>query len=156
MKRTVDLLDDVAGTVKDTQTGRVLDFATAVKQGLVKEDGQLESFFGERSRSHQIPSRPISEGFGSPRLIERKLQLTPYAQDPQPRSSSSRVTESFQTHSTVPAPFGGSRVAESYQTHSTVPAPLGGSTERMVDLGGGKTVKVKCFSSKLLDYSNLK
>jgi hypothetical protein len=59
------IIDDTAGTVKDTQTGRVLDFASAVRSGLVKEDNsQLESFFGEGSRSRQTVSRPTSSGFG--------------------------------------------------------------------------------------------
>jgi len=46
------IVDDVAGTVKDTQTNRVYDFGTAVRNGLVKEEPMaIESVFEDRRTS---------------------------------------------------------------------------------------------------------
>ncbi|CAK5053371.1 unnamed protein product [Meloidogyne enterolobii] len=186
-----NIVDDVAGTVRDTQTGKVYDFSAAVRQGLVKEDLRplaIEStshvpVFEERRASR------ISAGGGSPKLVERKLQLTPYAQEPFRRSAgeslsppSVRRSGSAGGGSLGETGFGSGRgtstwsiggggptqpkqhrlsgtVADSSPSYfgrefsSTTAAPTGavvsgplgtltGPNERMVDLGGGKTVKV--------------
>lgn len=153
--------------MKDTQTGRVHDFESALRDGLVKED-TLESYIHERGATHQhYPSTPAGRsqdfhsgpvGSHSPRLVERKLQLTPYAQDPTSHQSQSyHETSTSSTHRADPfrEPSTGSGASfvrsqidrfEPPRARTEVQPFQHGRTahdEKLVDLGGGKNVMVK-------------
>uniref|UniRef100_A0A914HUQ8 Uncharacterized protein n=1 Tax=Globodera rostochiensis TaxID=31243 RepID=A0A914HUQ8_GLORO len=157
------IVDDVAGTVRDTLTGRVHDFASAVRQGLVKEEQHQHQQLHADSSSvfNGVDRRTSRTSFGdggSPRLVERKLQLTPYAQEPFRAASSASSVGPVGGGVVVPASaaqsslFNGRRspvLKESALKSRDVWSSSGvssvspvGSNERMVDLGGGKTVKV--------------
>ncbi|KAL3114469.1 hypothetical protein niasHT_019973 [Heterodera trifolii] len=148
------IVDDVAGTVRDTLTGRVHDFATATRQGLVKEDSGVFS-------ADRRTSRTSLGDAGSPRIVERKLQLTPYAQEPFRAASSTGSVGSVgggTTHGQHASLFDAAAagpvvsaaksrdVWSSSNGHGTAITPATATAikpnERMVDLGGGKTVKV--------------
>ncbi|CAD5207872.1 unnamed protein product [Bursaphelenchus xylophilus] len=142
------IVDVVEGRVEDTATGRRLDFAEALREGLVRENalpaaiegpsGKYNIETGEyRSRSAAKSTSPVrSLGSVSPRLQERKLKLTPFAQEPEPRSySPHRPTSSTSfVRSQV------STIEHSNGSGAVVPASNGNT--RLVDLGGGKNVMV--------------
>lgn len=208
------IVDEDNGTVKDTSTGRDLDFRSAIAQGLVKEhtqdtlenslvggrldpttgeyvgsDGRIHKFHdavkrnivdgnsitvrdpatGEQLGFHEAVNRnivdpdrgvirnqrtnettsfsqgltsgvlsasgnrPVPSGSShSPRLVERKLQLTPYAQEPhRPQPSSSSQQDSGVSN------FVKNQVAVMERRGT------GGDVERLVDLGAGNQVMVK-------------
>lgn len=142
------IVDDIAGTVKDTRSGLVYNFANAIRDGLVKEDS-VERYIKERSENNYpatqshintTSSTTINNNIGghSPRLVERKLQLTPYAQEPQTVSSSSREPS-------IKSSFVKSQVAQVERQNQQFPlVGLGNNyNEKLVDLGGGKNVMMK-------------
>ncbi|CAD5205428.1 unnamed protein product [Bursaphelenchus okinawaensis] len=147
-KKIVDVSE---GRVEDTATGRRLDFAEALREGLIRENalpaaiegpsGKLNLETGEyRSRSAAKSTSPVrSIGSLSPRLQERKLKLTPFSQEPQPR------TESPQRQSSS---FVRSQISTIERSNENALVPAGNENTRMVDLGGGKNVMVNVIKDQ--------
>uniref|UniRef100_A0A915EK62 Uncharacterized protein n=1 Tax=Ditylenchus dipsaci TaxID=166011 RepID=A0A915EK62_9BILA len=82
------LVDDIAGTVTDTQTGRVHDLQSAMRE----------------------VGYPSNQGGHSPKLVERKLQLTPYAQEPSYHREEVTSTSSVRQRQPSPSGFVRSQV----------------------------------------------
>lgn len=59
------IVDDVAGTIRDTQTGRVHDFASALRDGLVRED-TVESFIQDRYQQQPSSGGGIAGAYRQP------------------------------------------------------------------------------------------
>uniref|UniRef100_A0A1I8C1S0 Enolase_N domain-containing protein n=1 Tax=Meloidogyne hapla TaxID=6305 RepID=A0A1I8C1S0_MELHA len=74
-----NIVDDVAGTVRDTQTGKVYDFSAAIRQGLVKA---IES-----SRAPVFEERQESTSGDAPGLllVERKRKISTLPGPSQPK-----------------------------------------------------------------------
>uniref|UniRef100_A0A7E4VBK6 Dystrophin n=1 Tax=Panagrellus redivivus TaxID=6233 RepID=A0A7E4VBK6_PANRE len=121
------IVDDTNGTVKDTATGREYNFAQAISEGLIKEESRdaLEVQAITSGVLDNAGYRPQSAT--SPRLVEQKLQLTPFLAQENYRSEPETSTSSFVRNQVA--------VMERRGT--------GGDVERLVDLGAGNQVMVK-------------
>lgn len=128
------IVDDIAGTVKDTKSGKTYDFASALKEGLIKED-TVENYIRERSDNHSTTSNSAI-GNHSPRLVERKLQLTPYAQEPFHHHRQEVVSSTLNSNRQK-SPFQNGNEKFNSQVTSYGQA---NQSEKLVDLGGGKNV----------------
>lgn len=134
------IVNDVDGTVTDTLTGRVYDFASAIREKLVHEDS--DNFAEGRSIDHHKTSHssaPSHANTGhSPRLVERKLQLTPYAQEPYHHRQEAVTTSSFSTF--VEPSYSQRQAQSSHVARPFVKGNGNGANEKIVDLGDGKNV----------------
>uniref|UniRef100_A0A1I8C2H4 Phage major capsid protein n=1 Tax=Meloidogyne hapla TaxID=6305 RepID=A0A1I8C2H4_MELHA len=99
-----NIVDDVAGTVRDTQTGEVFDFSAAIRQGLVKA---IES-----SRAPVFEERQESTSGDAPGLllVERKRKISTLPGPSQPKQYRLSVGDSHfgqEFSSTTAAATGG-------------------------------------------------
>jgi hypothetical protein len=70
-----NIVDAVAGTVKDTSTGRTHDFASAVRDGLVKESVPDSYDASNGSQQQRLSVNGVTKPSSS-YSVERKLQQT--------------------------------------------------------------------------------
>lgn len=125
------IVDDIAGTVKDTITRTAYDFATALQRNLIIED-TVENYIYEHSNHPKTAPNFIDDNHSS-RFVERKLQLTSYGQEPFNHHRQEIVSPSLNSN----------KIDLFYNNNDKLNSQItnyNNENKKMVDLGDGKNV----------------